>query len=188
MYSKNSNIADSTILSLLKEDSPEAWEHLYDKYAYMMYVTVYDLTGDEKIAKEIFVEAILLLKRQELLSQVSGSIGLYLFRHTYNFSIHQLKLQGRTPLLKDNNLYDNCALLKLLWTQAISIKEAGSTLHLTEKEAKKELQDELNYIHHHHEMEHGRHSPLQAAYNKSFSGKDMQHQEGVQFSKINLKK
>ncbi len=91
MFTNANNISDQDIRSLIAENNFEAWELLYDKYAFAMRVIIRNLTDNKTIAEEIFKEAFLQLKEKQILSHFSYSLYSCLLRHTQLVTMQLLK-------------------------------------------------------------------------------------------------
>ncbi len=140
---QNESISDQNILSLIGENNLEAWGHLYDKYAPVMFGIVYHLTDDRIVAEEIFKEVFIRLKEDKILSKYKYVLCTYLVRHTNRFTRHQLMKRG---LICTQDNKDETSLISILYTQHITMKEAAFQFNFTEEEAKLKLRLEFSAL------------------------------------------
>ncbi len=135
------NLSDRHIIDMLQDNNMEAWNLLYEKYAASMYGIICKLTDDEIIAGEIFKEAFLQLKDTHILSKTTHSLCPFILRHTYNYTIKQLKQYGLNTT--EQSPMDEINLIELLCTKSGSLTEASSILNLTVNETRFKLRNEL---------------------------------------------
>ena len=138
----HNKISDTEIISMLQENNLKGWEMLYDKYAPLMYGLVYDLTNSKPLAEQIFSNAFLRLKNVLSISEKRFALCGTILRHTYIYTIKQLRIQGME--VKPFKPEPGFNIIQLLCTQCNSLKEIASRFHISEAEAKKQLLFELS--------------------------------------------
>ena len=136
---------DAEIIPMFAKNDPSVWEHIYDKYAPLMYGTILNLTGDEAIAEELLERAFLDLKRNNVLSQISTTICHKILRHTYKLTINHLKTIGLASS-KTLSPHENMTHVNLFFFEETSLKDAANSTNLTEQEIKTNLRSEVNYL------------------------------------------
>ena len=92
------NISDTEILALIAENDIEGWQLLYDKYAPIIYGIICSITDNKTIAEEIFVQAFLKIKRNNIVLNTDVSICICLVQYTYTFAKEKLQQKGLLKL------------------------------------------------------------------------------------------
>lgn len=136
---------DALLMPMFAQNDPSVWEHIYDNYAPLMYGTILKLTEDEAIAGELLERAFLDLKRDNILSRVSTTICHKILRHTYKVTINHLKSLGLTPSITQSPVENNKH-INLFYFEETNLKDAALSTNLTEREVKKKLRAEVNYL------------------------------------------
>ena len=126
---------------MLAKNNLAAWEHIYDKYAAVMYGVIDKLTPDKNLSEEILVNVFLQLKEKHNFSGPSHSLCAFLLRYTYNFAITQInsKKVNRQPVF----FPDQKDIIGLLCTKCPSLNNAANTLNINSEEARLKLQEEF---------------------------------------------
>ena len=135
-------VSEKEIITMLQENNPLAWEHLYDKYAPAMYGLVCSLTDDKLLGEQIFANSFIQLKKNGILSGTKYALSAVLLKHTYSYAMTHLKQIGINP--KPSDSPNKTKILYLILTQCNVIKEAASMLTITEKEVKKRIHAEFS--------------------------------------------
>jgi hypothetical protein len=145
VISRKSQKTDKDIISLLAQNNQTVWELLYDKYAPVMYETIFNITGDEKIARQIFAEAFFELKNARMLSRLSTALCHRLLRKTYQLTLKHLKARGRLPA-SDNPLSKNYPLIHLLCFELSTLKDSARKSGISEQEIPRMLRKEIERL------------------------------------------
>ena len=133
-------ISDKNILLMISENKLEAWRHLYDKYASLMFGVICNLTDDRALAEDIFKETFLQLKEKNILSRVTYSLCSVLLRHTHITARQQLKEKGIS--IKKDQINENL-IINILCSQNLTLKELAEKKKLNEVEARKKIRAEF---------------------------------------------
>lgn len=110
--------SDQVILSMISENSLDAWIFLYDKYAAAMFGTICKITEDKKIAEEIFKEAFIQLKEKQILSKLKYSLYPWLLKYTLIFAQKHLRGLG---IISSINAFEKTSTLNILHDGQISL-------------------------------------------------------------------
>ncbi len=146
MYKEQTAISDSIIFSHLGNTESKGWQLLIDKYAPMMYGTIYQLTRDEELTREILEAVFTEINKPEIIAQMQVSPGIFLFHFTHSFTTKYLKNKNM-DLLEDNyELYNNFPLLKLLFCDKVVLKEAAEKLNISINDVGAKLREESNRL------------------------------------------
>lgn len=133
-------------LSIKPEHNNEiVWEQVYQKYAPLIFGIILNMTGEKRIAIEIFKEAFNALKRKRIFSRAHISLCQTLLRHAYKLTLKYLELKKRTPV-HSHPFNQKFRLLNLLFYELISTKEAAQKLKMTEQELLLHLRKEFNQL------------------------------------------
>jgi DNA-directed RNA polymerase specialized sigma24 family protein len=144
MLISNNQQSDAALIALFARNNTSALEQLYDKYAPMMYGTILNITGDEKIADEILEKAFLELNSREILLQMHTTLCHSLLKHTYKSTLKHLKVRGLTPT--NCPLNGQYPLLHLFYFEEATLRDVVLKLGITEQEALKSLHAEFNHL------------------------------------------
>ncbi len=141
-------ISDTTIVSMLAKNNLSAWEHLYDKYAPMMYGAIFKITGNAPMAEEIFKECFLQLKENDNLSEVKVTLCPFLLRHAHSVTLNYLKKCGLASVLTGQASFNDDPLIQLLSSDSenISLKETFSTSDFIQEKVRKKLRKKFNNL------------------------------------------
>ncbi|MDZ4845838.1 MAG: hypothetical protein SH857_09840 [Chitinophagales bacterium] len=143
--SLNSHHRDSTIISMLVQNKESVWEIVHDKYAPMMYGVILNMTGDDKIAEEIFKETFRELKERRMLSRIYTALCHCLLRHTYRLTLKHLKARKLKPV-SYKPLNGSYPLINLLCFELVSLKEAALKSGIPERDVPKKLRAEYRLL------------------------------------------
>jgi DNA-directed RNA polymerase specialized sigma24 family protein len=138
------SISDTTIVSMMTENNLSAWEHLYDKYAPMMYGAIFQITGDAAMAEEIFKKCFLELKENDDLLKVKTALCPFLLRHAHSATLNYLKNCGLASVVTGQASFNDDPLIQLLSSENVTINESKS--NFTQKKARKKLREEFNIL------------------------------------------
>jgi hypothetical protein len=141
MSSEANSTSDEELIIMLQENNPNAWEHLYDKYAPAMYCIICKLTVDTSISETIFIQLFVQLKENPILAKVENDLCLTLLNYTYTFSILFLEHQKIAPL--EISAADQDKLIYTICHTLTSLKDIASILHISEEAAEAKLYREL---------------------------------------------
>ena len=97
MTLESERVSGKEIITMLQENNPLAWEHLYDKYAPAMYGLICSLTDDKLLGEQIFTNSFIQLKEKGTLSKTKYALSAILLKHTYSYAITHLKQMGINP-------------------------------------------------------------------------------------------
>ncbi len=136
---------DHTIIALLAENHKDAWPHIYDKYASMIYGIIFNMTGDEAIAGELLTEIFLELKQKKLLARVQTALCHTLVRLTHKLTIKLLNARGLTPI-SIQLVNGNYPIISSLYFELTTINEKGADSAVTKQEILKNLRAEFNHF------------------------------------------
>lgn len=140
MQSTASQISDSRILILIKENNLKGWEILYDKFAPVMYGVICTHTADKSLAEEILISLFIRLKYEQILLKENIALCASLLRYTYSNARMELKKRGihyTEYLIVGNSTHH------LFCSQCNTIKEVAVKLRISEKEVKQNLHKEF---------------------------------------------
>ena len=90
-------IADKEILIMLEGNNSQGWEHLYNKYAPIMFGAIFRITDNRKLADEILIQSFIQLKKNNLLCETKKLLTVYLLQHTYATMLKILSANKITP-------------------------------------------------------------------------------------------
>ncbi|MDZ4708119.1 MAG: hypothetical protein SH818_06910 [Saprospiraceae bacterium] len=121
------------------------WEQVYQKYAPLIYGIILNMTGDKRIASEIFKDAFVGLKRKKILSRNHITLCQTLLRHAHKLTLKYLQLRGRVQA-NSSPFHSKFRLLNLLYCELISAKEVAQKLNMTEQEILLNLRMEFNQL------------------------------------------
>ena len=96
MHPSDDYPTDTAISLMLDQDNKIAWEHIYNKYASIMYGIIQNLTSNKEISEEIMIEVFVNLKRNKLLQGVETTLCRTLVIQTYHITTKYLKAIGQT--------------------------------------------------------------------------------------------
>ena len=142
MIVKNDIKSDVEIISMLRQGNRSAWEHLYNKYAAVMYGAILRFTDDQDLAEEILVESFVQLKTKSILASANRLLCLSVLHHT--FLVVKRILESRGIALKHdieaNEIYAilNCVIIK-----QHSLEEIAHNTGTTNEAVKIRLRAEL---------------------------------------------
>ena len=101
------NHSHAGVHPVLAQNNKIAWEHIYDKYAVMMYGFILDLTHDEKVAGEIYRETFVEIKDKKSHSRLQIDICNKLLLYTSKTAakyLEEINLPSRKKLPRTTNL------------------------------------------------------------------------------------
>ena len=113
----------------------------YDKYAPLIYGSIFRLTLNEPIADKVFFESFIGIYDNSVNSKKSGSAIPCLLRSVYSTTLQKLKQSGLKPV-EDIPGKESC-LLDLLCNKVISLQEAATIIGISEMEARRKLRHEV---------------------------------------------
>lgn len=140
----NKRQTDFKLVSELMDNKPTAWEQLYDTYASMMYGSILNITGDEKMACDLLQQAFGELRNREMLLRIQASLCLSLVKHCYNITLKYLKMRGLSP--QNETLDRNYKLIHFFYFEEMTLTEIAVRLAMPELEVIKNLQAEFKDI------------------------------------------
>ncbi len=135
---------DVKLVSELMDNKQTAWEQLYDSYAAMMYGSILNITGDEKMASDLLQQAFLELRNREILLRMQASLCISLVKHCYNMTLKYLKMRGLSP--QNETLNRSCQLIHFFYFEDMTLAEIAARLAVPEWEVLKKLQTEFRDI------------------------------------------
>lgn len=95
---KQNHFNTPNLLAIMANDNDFTWNHIYNKYAAVMYGSIFNLTNNRQLAEKIFIEAFVGLKTDGTLLQVKPSITLFLFWYAEEFAkkylLHQASISN----------------------------------------------------------------------------------------------
>jgi hypothetical protein len=138
-------VADTVIISMLKQGDPAGWEYMYDKYASVIYGTLLKLTNDQALAEKILVKSFIGLKKTDLVTQKEKSLLLFLLHHTYTILISNLSAANKVLVEKKINSSDYPLISLLLFTPHSPGNIANKT-GVAQIELRKNLKAESNRL------------------------------------------
>jgi len=131
--------------TLPHHDNLIVWEQVYQKYAPLIYGIILNMTGDKRIASEIFKDAFVDLKRKRILSRNHITLCQTLLRYAHKLTLKYLQLRGRVPA-NPSPFQSKFRLLNMLYCELISTKEAAQKLNMSEQEVLLHLRMEFNQL------------------------------------------
>ena len=150
------HMSDAAILSLIAENSLEGWEHLYDKYAPVMYGIICNYTNNKFLAEDILIKLFVQLNDQESTLKINFALRAYIMRYTHSYTREELKnrdIKYTTSPGKENSI------LHIFCSQFTTLKEVAANLGITKEQTKKNLHSEFlllrsqNEVSHQHQQE-----------------------------------
>lgn len=133
-------------LSILPEHHNEiVWEQVYQKYAPLIFGVILNMTGEKRIAVEIFKEAFMDLKRKRIFSRADIALCQSLLRQAYKLTLKYLELRGRSPH-QDSPFHSRFRLLNLLYFDLVSTREAAQKLNMDEQDILVQLRMEIQQL------------------------------------------
>ncbi len=135
---------DSEILSLLNAGNFKGWEHLYNKYAALMYGTIMQAVGfDKAIANELLIKCFTELKGNAFFAgTIPPSLSLLLVQHCgLVVRASQQRLVVDAPI--SSILQESYPVLKATVKDGLPLKTIAAKLGLTEAIAMQRLRAEL---------------------------------------------
>ena len=128
MDSNITHTSDLSRIASLSENLGSAWEQLYSKYAPLVYGVIYHITGEEKIAQEIFEEVFCDIKKKGVILEETPPLCTCLLRHTFSVTFLHLNSLGIAPPIIDPNAAGDFALYHILNAAETEVKSqaAGS--------------------------------------------------------------
>ncbi len=144
-------IPDTTIVTMLEENNLSAWEHLYDKYAPIMYGAIFQITGDGTMSEEIFKECFLQLKENNNLLEAKTALCPFLLRHAHSITLKYLKKSGLASVVSGQASFNDDPLIQLLSIEeGNAIDKPESEPNVTQETARKKLREEFNNLRNQH--------------------------------------
>ncbi len=140
MTSTVSQISDTIILSLIRENNLVGWELLYDKYAAVLYGVICAHTADKAVAEQILTSLFIGLKQGQLLLKVNVALCACLLRYAHTNAREEFKKRGINYTEYPNT---KNPILDLLCSQHTTIKKISAQLKLSKTEVKRHLQNEF---------------------------------------------
>ncbi len=135
---------DSEIISLLKAGTFKGWDHLYNKYAALMYGTIMEGVGfDKVVADQLLIKSFTELKINAFFAAtLSSSLSLCLVQHCRRIvRAHQQFPRVDAP--NSSILAESYPLLKATVADGLPLKTIAAKLGLTEAMAMQRLRAEL---------------------------------------------
>ena len=120
---------------MLNAGNGECWEHLYNKYSSLMYGICIKITGNEKMAVEIFEQAFIEIKTKSTLACLQTSVTVCLTKLTIAAVIAYYKLNHLTHILY-NTFNNDYPLLMQLYVKGNNLSHAAGVLKTDAAEAK----------------------------------------------------
>ena len=113
----------------------------YQKYAAIIYGSIFRLTRDKSIADKIFSDSFIDLYHNSVHSEKAALAIPSLLRSVYSVTLSKLKESGMQPV--EANAKNESDLLDLLCSKSSNLQEAATILGMSEKEARKKLRFDL---------------------------------------------
>lgn len=129
------------------------WKNVYDDYAAMMYGTILKISGDKNIAATIFEEAFLNINYKNIHYEDRAYVCFCLLRHTCIFTLQYLELHELSVAVMPLFISSGYPLLKLLYSENLTISQAAVILKINDTEARKKLHDEFTMLYKKHEQQ-----------------------------------
>jgi hypothetical protein len=129
-------LSDIEIICLIEHNNFLGWQCLYNKYALMMYVSIFWITNNKILTEEIMSLLFVQLKSDKTLLNTRQTLSTSLLHHSYTTAYKILKINEMRSKRRKVQL-EPCPILTDLMNNAISITEA---------EAKDKLRSNINKI------------------------------------------
>jgi len=133
MESVTNQISDLNMLSLIRENNPEGWEQLYDKYAPVMYGIICTYTTDKSLADKILIDLFIRLKEEEILPKMNFTLCIFILRYTYTNTRAELKKRG---IYYTESPIETNSVIHTLYSQSLKIKRFTPNFKISKNEVK----------------------------------------------------
>ncbi len=145
MHACDNQQPDTVIIAMLAQNNKEAWLHLYNKYASMLYGIILNMTGNETIAGDILTEVFIALKHKKLLMRVKDALCHSLVRHTHKLTLKYLHERGLKPISIQTPNGDY-PIINSLYFELATINELGSSSDIAKQEILRSLRTEFDHF------------------------------------------
>lgn len=135
-------ITDAEIIAGIHENNLLAWDHLYNKYAGIMFAAILRLTDDNIIAENILKRSILLLTGNKKIFMATSILSVTLLHHVHSTATNYL-VQKRIALKKTDITDEEFPVIKCLLYQPHSGATAALKFGIPQKELRQKLRAEF---------------------------------------------
>lgn len=135
-------ISDAEIIAGIHENNLLAWEHLYNKYAGIMYAAILRLTDDTIIAENILERSFILLNSNKKIFIATSILSVTLLHHVHRTATNYL-VQKRKAIKKPAYINEEFPVIKCLLYQPHSGATAAIAFGMPQKKLRQKLHAEF---------------------------------------------